>query len=148
MLMSGNSNGSYVINCYDFTGQLLSTWKCADRNHYTRPAVVANQIVVPNPLQRRLTVYSLTGEVIKHITRLPIANSSAYQGMAVCAVDSNSVVVTRFPESLVFKVNIETGKTMWTCRDVPKPQGVAVYSKEYVCVVSQGNLSFINTATG
>ena len=65
-----------------------------------------------------------------------------------CAADNNSIIVTDCNTSQVFKVNMGTEETVWTCNDVDEPQAVAIYGKDYVCVGSKGMISFLNINTG
>ena len=85
----------------------------------------------------------LEGEVIKHITCPQLSGAAS-----VYAVDKNFIIVTVYNTSQVFKVNISTEETVWTCNDVGKPEAVAIYSKDYVCVGSKGMISFLNINTG
>ena len=66
VLVSGS--GSYTINVYDLSGQLITQWNRTDSCYHTRPAIVSNQIVVPDNTNKKLIVYSLRGEVVKRIT--------------------------------------------------------------------------------
>ena len=134
--------GSYTINVYDLSGQLITQWNITD-SWYTRPAIVSNQIVVPDNTNKQLIVYSFTGEVIKCIS-FPQLSSAA----SACAVDNNSIIVTDYDTYQVFKVNISTEETVWTCDDVAYPEAVAIFAKDYVCVGSEGKISFLNINTG
>ena len=135
--------GPYTINVYDLSGQLITQWNRTDSCLYNRPAIVSNQIVVPDYQNKQLTVYSLTGEVIKHITCSHLSGASS-----ACAIDNNSIIVTSYHTFQVFKVNISTEETVWTCNDVALPQAVAIYGKDYVCVGSEEKISFLNINTG
>ena len=135
--------GPFTINVYDLSGQLITQWERADSSWDTGIAIVSNQIVVPDANNQQLTVYSLTGEVIKHISCPELSGVSS-----ACAVDNNSIIVTNYNTSQVFKVDISTGETVWTCNDVAVPLAVATYGKDYVCVGSKGKISFLNINTG
>ena len=134
---------SYTINVYDLSGQVITQWDRTDSCWDTRIAIVFNQIVVPDYNNQQLTVYSLTGEVIKHISCPELSDATS-----VCAVDNNSIIVTDYNTSKVFKVNISTEETVWTCNDVAKPKAVTIYGKDYVCVGSKGKISFLNINRG
>ena len=110
--------------------------------------IVSNQVVVPDYKNKQLTVYSLAGEVIKHITCPQLSGYELNVGASACAVDNNSIIVTDYNTSKVFKVNISTEETVWMCDDVAKPQAVAIYEKDYVCVGSKGKISFLNIYKG
>ena len=139
--------GSHTINVYDLSGQLITQWNRTDSCWNTRPAIVSNQIVVPDYENKQLTVYSLTGQVIKHIT-CPQLSGNMFSVTSTCPINNNSIIVTDCVSSQVFKVNISTEETVWTCNDVAKPKAVAIYGKDYVCVGSKGKISFLNINTG
>ena len=139
--------GRYTINVYDLSGQLITQWNRSDSCFYIKPAIVSDQVVLPNYRNKQLTAYSLRGEVIKHVS-CPQLSGSWIDHTSVCAVDDETVVVTSYNKSKVFKVNINTGETVWTCNDVAKPIAVAIYGKDYVCVGSYGKISFLNINTG
>ena len=132
-----------TLNVYNLSGELITKWIRTDRCDSTRPAIVSNQIVVPDYEENQLTVYSLTGELIKHIS-CPQLNSAA----SACAVDKNSIIITNYETSAVFKVNISTEEAVWTCNDVAEPEAVAIYGKYYVCVGSKKKISFLGINTG
>ena len=89
-----SDGGSYTINVYDLSGQLISQWNRTDSCWDTRLAIVSNQIVVPDYKNKQLTVYSLAGKVIKHITCPQLCSAAA-----VCAVDNNSIITTNYNTS-------------------------------------------------
>ena len=142
-----SDGGPYSVNVYDLLGQLITKWKKPYSAWDIRLAIVSNQIVVPDYKNQKLTVCSLSGKVIKHIT-CPQLSGNKYSPTSTCAVDNNSIIVTDFNTSKVFKVNIRTEETVWTCNDVAKPEAVAIYRKDYVCVGSKGKISFLNINTG
>ena len=142
VLVSGKG-GPPTINVHDLSGKRITKWNRTDSCWYIRPAIVSNQIVVPDCANQLLTIYSLAGRVIKHITCPQLCGAAS-----VCAVDNNFIIVFDYETSEVFKVNISTEETVWTCNDVAKPEAVAIYGKDYVCVGSKGKISFLNINTG
>ena len=142
-----SDGGPYSVNVYDLLGQLITKWKEPYSAWDIRLAIVSNQIVVPDYKNKTLTVYSLSGKVIKHIT-CPQLSGNTYSPTSTCTVDNNSIIVTDYNTSKVFKVNISTEETVWTCTDVAEPEAVAIYGKDYVCVGSKGKISFLNINTG
>jgi len=119
-LVDGNP---YRVTVHDLTGKLITTWNHTDHGYFSKLAVVSDQVVIPDRQSRRLTVYSLTGEVIKHI-QCPLLSSN---WVSMRAVDNLSVVVSDYKTSKVFKVNIPCGEVEWTSQDVPNPEGVAYH---------------------
>jgi len=114
----------YRVTVHDLTGKLITSWTHTDQwNAFNQLAFVSDQVVIPDRRNRRLTVYSLTGEIIKHI-QCPLLSPN---WVSMCAVDNLSVVVSDYHTSKVFKVNIPSGEVEWTSQDVPKPEGVAYH---------------------
>ena len=142
-----NNDKPCTINVYDLSGQLISQWDRKDKCHYVRPAIVSNQIVVPDTDSKQLTVYSLFGKVSKHIP-YPQFTGIDNEGSSICTADKNSIIVSTMDSSQISKINITTGETVWTCNYIVEPQAVAIYGKNYVCVGSKEKISFLNINTG
>jgi len=126
----------YRITVHDLTGKLITSWNHTDEwgGYINKLAVVSDQVVIPDRQNKSLTVYSLTGKVIKHI-KCPLLSPNL---VSMCAVDNLSVVVSDYQTSKVIKVNIPSGEVEWTSRDVPYPEGVA-YHGGRVFVTSLSN---------
>jgi len=114
----------YTVTVHDLTGKLITNWTHTnDESGLSKLAVISDQVVIPDRQNKILTVYSLTGEVIKHI-QCPLLSRN---WVSMCAVDNLSVVVSDYETSKVFKVNIPSGEFEWTSQDVPYPEGVAYH---------------------
>jgi len=114
----------YKVSVHDLTGKLITSWTLSDIPDtwcFNKLAVVNDQVVILDGEKRRLVVYSLTGEVQKHIN-CPLLSTSK---VSLCAVDDLSVVVSNYESSKVFKVNISSGEVEWTTEHVTRPLGVA-----------------------
>ncbi|XP_067929316.1 uncharacterized protein [Watersipora subatra] len=122
----------YKVSVTKMNGKLITSWDHSDSNNDVNKLVVTgDKVVVPDRSNKRLTIYSLDGHIIKHI---PCLQDGEFRTMALCAPDQKSVVVSSHETSTVFRVNIETGETMWTCTEVNDPSGVACYKGEYILV--------------
>ncbi|XP_067929517.1 transcription intermediary factor 1-beta-like [Watersipora subatra] len=122
--------GKVVVT--DMNATQISSWVHPDECTYVNKLVVTGEkVVVPVRSNKRLTVYSLDGQVIKHI---PCLQDGEWGTMALYAPDHESVVVSSHNTSKVFRVNIETGEVMWTSTAVTYPGGVACYTKKYILV--------------
>jgi len=114
----------YKVTVHDLSGKLLTSWTHFEiEHHYSKLAVVSDQVVIPDRENKKLTVYSLTGEVIKHIQ----CHLLSPNWVSMCAVDNLSVVVSEYETSKVFKMNIPSGEVKWTSQDVPNPEGVTYH---------------------
>ncbi|XP_067930742.1 uncharacterized protein [Watersipora subatra] len=116
----------------DMTATQITSWVHPDKCTYINKLVVTGEkVVVPDRSNKRISVYSLDGQVIKHI---PCPQDGELKAMALCAPDQESVVVSSDNTSTVFRVNIETGEVVWTSTAVTKPGGVTCYTKKYILV--------------
>jgi len=134
----GYSN--WKVHVYDLNGNQVTSWShgdsCGKRN---KLAIVDNQLVVPNRQHKKLTLYSLNGEVIKHVPCSTLGNGD----VALCAADGHSVVVSDMGSSQVFKFDLTTEKVIWACKDVSKPQGVTCYRNRYILVTNRSSKTTI-----
>ncbi|XP_067930462.1 uncharacterized protein [Watersipora subatra] len=122
----------YKVIVTDLNGKLITSWDHSDSiSDVNKLVVTGDKVVVPNRSNKCLTVYSLNGQIIKHI---PCLQDGEWRTMAMCALNQKSVVVSSCKTSTVFSVNIETGETMWTCTEMDTPGGVACYKGEYIVV--------------
>ena len=136
----------FIVSIYNLSGQLINSWNLPDTcDHTNKLALLSDQIIYPDRSNKRLTIYSLDGNIIKHI---PLALSN--EETTVCTLGTDSVIVTDFVSSKVFRVNISTSEVLWTSESVTSPRGVTSYGEDYVfvwCYKSQ-HISILNAITG
>ena len=119
---------------YDMNGEKIISW-----NHFSHSTnlnklvVVAGRVVVPSGKTQTLTVYTTEGRLVKEIDCHDMI-SDEQKGLAVCGDDS--VIVSDCYTNCVFRVNIDSGKVMWTSKHVQYPQGVVCYKNRYVLVTN------------
>jgi len=114
------------IRIYKLDGELVTRWRhpsIVDDTRYNKMTFVNDQLVIPDRQNKKLIVYSLTGEIQKRID-CPLLGENH---VSICAIDDHSVVVSDCEFSKVFKVNISSGDVEWTSEHVPNPEGVAYY---------------------
>jgi len=134
------TNTNWEVHVYDLTGKQVTSWSHHDDSSgVNNLAIVDEQVVVPDRHSKRLTIYSLTGEVIKHIS-CPLLNCS---DTPICAADRHCVVVSDNGSSQVFKLDLTTEKVIWTCKDISEPQGVTCYRSKYILVTNRSNKTTI-----
>jgi len=126
---------------YDFSGNQVASWSHSEisSGYSNKLVIVDDQVVVPDRQSKRLTIYSLTGEVIKQVPCSLLSNSYA----AICAADRHCVVVSHYISSQVFKLDLTTEKVIWTCKNVTNPQGVSCYRSKYILVTDQSSRTTI-----
>ena len=124
-----------LIHVYDMTGKLERSWEhfCLGEN-FNKLGVVSNKVVVSSAHNQALTVYDLQGQLMKQIKCPGISNTGSYKAMAVCGDDS--VIVSDYKTSSVFRVNIDSGEVIWTSKCVHQPEGVVCYKNRYVLVTN------------
>ncbi|XP_067930990.1 uncharacterized protein [Watersipora subatra] len=123
----------YEVLVTNLNGKLITSWDHSDftRISVNKLVVTGDKVIVPDMSNKCLTVYSLDGQIIKQI---PCLQDGKWQIIALCAPDQKSVVVSSHETSTVFRVDIETGETVWTSTEVDKPGAVACYKGEYILV--------------
>ena len=149
-LLCNDGNNRHNISLCDLNGQLISSWSLIlnFRESADSFVIVEDRVVVPVRRSKQLRVYSLEGELIKHIN---CPQMSPYSMHAICAVDSQYVVVSSLGISKVFRVNIDTEEVMWTT-DVRNSGGVTCYGEDFILVAdyqSKGTtISVLDVRTG
>jgi len=134
------SKTNWVVHVYDLTGKQVTSWSHHDNSVYVNKlAIVDDQVVVPDRRSKWLTIYSLTGEVIKHVSCPLLSDSNT----TICAVDRYCVVVSDYGSSQVFKLDLTTEKVIWTCKDVRLPEGVTCYRSKYILVTNSSSKTTI-----
>jgi len=141
LVFVSDRNPRWAVHVYDLTGKQVTSWSHHDSSDYVNKlAIVGDQIVVPDRHSKRLTIYSLTGEVIKHV---PCSLLSSNSNTAICAADRHCVVVSDWGSSQVFKLDLTTKKVIWTCKDVPGPEGVTCYRSKYILLTNYSSKTTI-----
>jgi len=129
----------YQVRVYTLDGNEVTSWRHSDESRSkNKLMIIDDQIVIPDKSNTRITVYSLVGEVVKHIL-CPLLDQNSE--ISMCAADSHCVVVS--DSSQVFKLDLTTEKVIWTCEDVSKPQGVTCYRSKYILVTKEDSTTTI-----
>jgi len=132
-LSSYNSQEFWQVGIYSLDGNQVTSWTHRDENWSRNQLVIIDdQVVSPDRNRNSITVYSLTGEVIKHI---PCSLTNKNHTWSICAADRHCVVVS--DSSQVSKLDLTTEKVIWTCKDVPKPQALTRYRSNYILVTDE-----------
>ena len=125
---------SRIVRVCDMSGKEITRWRhTCYKNASNVLTIVSDQVVIADQPNKRITVYSLTGQILRHVPCSLLCN---YWGF-MCAVDDCSVVYSDYESSKVFRVNISTGHVMWTCSDIVEPQDITCYGRRYVLVASR-----------
>ena len=146
---------STCISQYDLQNTIeeLHSWEFDDPDADilgSKIAITQNQLVVADITQRRLTIYSLTGQLIRLVDCPQITQ---YYWVCICVSPSNPdvIIVSDNDSEQVFAVNLTTEAVLWTNNDISGPQGIVSYGAEYLLVAEAGEdtqLWILNANTG
>jgi len=102
-------------------------------------------VIVGDVSNKRFTVYSLTGDIIRHIPCTQLSYTSH-----ICEAGDDSVIITSWWASKVFKLNLTTEEIEWTSTHVRDLKAVVRYAKRYVLVAafSGTSISVLGINTG
>ncbi|XP_067940938.1 uncharacterized protein [Watersipora subatra] len=140
--------GNYwTIYVHDQQGKQVTSWSHSDYNsQYTGLAITCDKVVAPDRNNKLLIIYSLTGNKLKDIPCPQL--SQCY--VSLCVSESDKVVVSDHNSSQVCLIDISQGQLLWTCKNVPRPLGVACYTERYVLVAAESSstLRILDSLTG
>jgi len=102
-------------------------------------------VIVCEVYNDRLFVYSLTGDIIRHIPCTQLSYTSC-----ICEAGDDSVIITDCWTSKVYKLDLTTEEIEWTSTHVEAPTAVVRYAKRYVLVAdySGTSISVLDINTG
>ena len=130
-VLVGKSGGQFCVLKHEVSGKLINTWGTSISSvDYNKFNVVGDKIIIPDPLENQLVVYTLGGQRVK---RIPCELCSG-QCVKICAVGDNSVVVAVEDSSSIFRIDIESENVLWTSNYVVEPAAVACYKSRYILV--------------
>lgn len=147
----------YTVRVHSLSGEPLTSWYNNNgftynnsmyyiSTHATKLCIVSDQVIVPDRNNNRLTVYSLSGKIVRDVPcRLP-----SWGNIAMCSAGDDSVVVSTESTDEVFKINITTGAVSWKSPHVDQPGGVVRYGEENLLVAccTSGQIQILNILTG
>jgi outer membrane protein assembly factor BamB len=153
-LLTTTSGDPQTVSIHELsTGRLVTSWAHSDNVSelidWTSSilAVVGDQIIISDRGNKRLSVYSKVGRLIKHI---PCPQLSP-NWVSLSAADNDSIILSDYHTSKVRKISITTGDVIWTSSDVTQPLEVTCYNNQYVLVASVGEttkISILDISTG
>ena len=109
-------------------------------------AVVGQQVVMVDRAKKRLSVYSLSGEVKMNLA-CPLKGR---HWASICNAVDNSVILSDYSSHKVHRININSGGAIWTA-EVKKPMGVTCYRDKFVLVATLSkdvNIYILDITTG
>ena len=141
----------YKMYSYELNGSVIRIWKHLDSNYWNlggKISIIKNQLTVADVSNKRITLYTPAGEVIRHIQCDEITANTC---VSMCECDDNSVIISCSTPAEVFKFNLTSGAVEWTNTDITQPYTVRCYG-QYV-LISGDNLQttqirIINSNTG
>ena len=137
---------SCKVRVCDMYGRETTHWYHSCSGFYCNVlTVVSDQVVIADPPNKRVTVYSLTGQILRHV---PCPLLSNLNTTATCAGDGDFIIVSDRGSSQVFRFNINTGDVMWTYKGLHEPQGVTCYRRVVVVTSDDGSVKILDVKTG
>ncbi|XP_067940340.1 uncharacterized protein [Watersipora subatra] len=137
----------YTVGVYSISGELITSWKHPSHVYLSDMLVIIkDKVLITDPSNTRITTYSLDGQVLHHIPCPLLADSTAVR---MCAPDNNSLIISLFRHSKVFKIDRPTQGVLWTLTEVKQPLGLVSYG-EYTLLAAHNNktIYIINFTTG
>ena len=131
------SGSPHTVCVYDPNGNLTSSWNhnysTSQWFHGARLVLINDQVVVADGRKELIVIYSESGIIMKQIP-CPYINDAIWSFM--CEAGQNHIICTSYKQSKVFKLNLTSEEVEWTCTEVPTPEGVVCYGRDYVIVYS------------
>jgi len=120
-----------TVRVHDLEGRSITSWTHTDKlGSRNQLAIINNQIAILDRLNKTLVFYSLNGKVVNTFPCPLLTDAS----VRLSAADNNSIIISQYYSSLVYKVDISSGDIIWQCKDVAAPRGVTCYRDEFVLV--------------
>ena len=119
----------YIMFVFDLNGSQIHTWNHHDQNieyYGNKISIIGNQLVVADVTNKRITLYTPAGEVIRHIQCDEITPNT---DVSMCECDDNSVIISCYSPAKVFKFNLISGAVEWTNTDITEPTAVRCYGQ-------------------
>ncbi|XP_067944604.1 uncharacterized protein [Watersipora subatra] len=134
------------VSVYEVSGQMVTTWRHPYHGYNcSMLTVAAGNVVVADPRNKRLTIYSLTGETQRNVSCPLLSNNP----VSICAGHDDDVIIADYETQKVFKFNIITGDVMWTFTQPDPPQGLVRYGDYILVAAYNRNIIFtLSYATG
>ena len=132
VLLNGNP---HTVCVYDLNGKIITSWNHTDLNdgyyHGSNLVLRKDQVVKAERKNQQIMIYSDSGNKEKQI---PCPNIRANNWSTMCEAGQDHIIFTNYHQSNVFKLNLTSGEVEWTCTEIPRPEGVACYGRDYVIV--------------
>jgi len=120
-----------TVRVHGLKGKSITSWTYKAKSMWINQLVIINnQIAIPDRQNKTLVFYSLNGEVVNTLPCLLLTDTPIY----LSAADNNSLIISQYDSSLVYKVDTSSGDIIWQCKDVAAPCGVTCYRDEFVLV--------------
>ncbi|XP_067944873.1 uncharacterized protein [Watersipora subatra] len=135
-----------TVSVYDLSGGVITTWQHPYHGSYcSMLSVAAGNVVVADPPNKRLTIYSLTGKTLRNISCPLLSNNQ----VSICAGHGDDVIIADFETQKVFRFNITTGNVVWTFTHPNPPQGLVCYGDYILVAAYSSNIIYtLSYATG
>ena len=137
LLYTTSGIGPQVLSVHNLnTGKLVRSWNHSETSHLrsSNLAVIGgDKVVIADRSNKRLSLYTLTGQIIRQIPCQQLAGGY----VSLCAAENDSVIVSDYRAKRLYRISITTGQVLWESTHIERPpQGVTCYNNQYVLVAS------------
>ena len=140
-ILTGHDNKPYTLYVYNLEGRRLASWKYSTDSSYCEgnKIVINDQFVsVIDQASRKILTYSHSGHKLSEIQCPHLRGGQLNSEVVLCSGPSDSIIVSHYDRSEIFRLNMQTGKEEWMCKDVvSNPQGVTRYGDNYLLVTNK-----------
>ena len=125
---------SHSIHVYDLSGQEVTQWSCSvDTSvHLATLTILDDQLIIPDKVNRRLTVYSLDGHLLRYIPCYLLHPERSSVDILSCK--NNFLIISDSVLNKLSKINTTTGEVVWTFDGFDNPLQISSYGPHYVLV--------------
>ena len=153
LLYTISGRSPQVVSVHNLnTGKLVRSWNHSETSHLRSinlAVIGGDKVVIADRSNKRLSVYTLTGQIIKQI---PCQKLAGDHYVSMCAADNDSVIVSDYRAKRLYRISISTGQVLWeSSRIETPPQGVTCYNNQYVLAASgyrQVKIQILDINTG
>ncbi|XP_067946866.1 uncharacterized protein [Watersipora subatra] len=135
-----------TVNVYDLSGQLITTWQHPFHEWFSSMlTVTAGDVVIADPHNKRLIIYSLTGTTLHNVNCHLLSNAQ----VLLCTGHGDDVIIANSETNKVFRFNITTENVRLTFTHPDPTQGLVCY-RDYILVAARNSISIytLSYATG
>ncbi|XP_067944875.1 uncharacterized protein [Watersipora subatra] len=141
-----SSSSLRTVSVHDLSGKVIKNWQHPYHEYCcSMLSVAAGNVVVADPPNQRLTIYSLTGITLRNVS-CPLLSDNE---VSICTGHGDDVIIADHETQKIFRFNITTGNVMWTFTHPDPAQGLVCYGAYILVAACESNIIYtLSYATG